>query len=358
MYADRLVSHRSSNKRQWTLLGKTTVTISILALLLSRINLSSCAEAIREALGYWLFFAFLASSLGLIVSTFKWNRLLQALKIFTPIKTLLELYTIGVFVSSFLPGVIGGDVVRCHMAGRRVGGRLKVAATIVAERITGVVALIVMGLLALAWDSARFATPPTLALVGAMLAALVVGLALALSRQLATRLMYRARHLRIRRAVYPLYQLHRMLHRFRRRPLIIALCYSFSFYLAGGLTFLLVCKAFGAPITFIEATSVRVFTYLLTVLPISVGGLGLTQAGDVYLLGLVGIDATYAFAISITRQLFNYGYVLIGGILFIRWRSRSRSVGGDMDANAGEIQSKNIASSAEGTAEPWKRALR
>ena len=47
---------------------------------------------------------------------------------------LLKLYTIGYFASSFLPGVVGGDVVRWHLAGLEAGGRVRVAATIVAER--------------------------------------------------------------------------------------------------------------------------------------------------------------------------------------------------------------------------------
>jgi uncharacterized membrane protein YbhN (UPF0104 family) len=110
------------------------------------------------------------------------------------------------------------------------------------------------------------------------------------------------------------------------KTLLIALCYSFIFYLGGGVTFLLVCKAFAIHITLTEAISVRVFTYLLTLIPISIGGLGLTQAGDVYLLGILGVDATHAFGISIVRQLINYGYVLIGGILFVRSRDRQLSV--------------------------------
>ena len=47
-------------------------------------------------------------------------------------------------MSAFLPGVVGGDVVRSHLAGKEAGTQLRVAATILAERITDLFILMVM----------------------------------------------------------------------------------------------------------------------------------------------------------------------------------------------------------------------
>jgi uncharacterized protein (TIRG00374 family) len=270
------------------------------------------------------------NALLLFTSAFKWGRLLRALGIFIPLNLLLKLYTIGFFIGLFLPGVVGGDVVRCYLVGQDGGRRLKVVATIVAERITGVASLVLMCLLALVWDSARLATLPTVVLLGGISSALVGGIVLSLNRRLASGLMYRTRRHRIRFAMRPLYQLYRTLYDFPRKPLLAALGYSFIFYLEAGLTLFLICKAFGVHISFVEATSVQMLICLLTLIPISLGGLGLTQAGDVYLLGILGVDVAHALGISFVRLLMNYGCGMIGGILFIQWQ-RCQDISEDVD---------------------------
>jgi uncharacterized protein (TIRG00374 family) len=128
----------------------------------------------------------------------------------------------------------------------------------------------------------------------------------------------------------PLYQLYRTLYDFPRKPLLAALGYSFIFYLGAGLTLYLICKSLGVHISFVEATSVQVLICLLTLIPISLGGLGLTQAGDVYLLGILGVDVAHALGISFVRLLMNYGCGMIGGILFIRSRRR-QDISDDVD---------------------------
>ena len=87
-------------------------TISILIVLVLRIDLRRSAEAMRDSVGVWLAVAFVTSALMLIVSSHKWGRLLRSVGVRTKKTELLQLYTIGFFASSFLPGSVGGDVLR------------------------------------------------------------------------------------------------------------------------------------------------------------------------------------------------------------------------------------------------------
>ena len=319
-----------SERRQasrWLVLAKAAVTVAILVLVLARVDLAEWLGAMKGAVNGWLLAALLASSLALLTSTLKWDGLLRTLGIIAPRWSLLKLYTIGFFVSSFLPGVVGGDVVRCYMAAGP-GRRLQVAATILLERLTGVVTLVLMCLFVVAWDAQRLATAPTLTLIATMSLLLLGGLALSLNRRLATGLAFRTRRTVVSRIIRPLYKLHRTLRSFPRGPLLFAAAYSLAFYLAGGLVLFLVSRAFGVDVTLFEATAVRVLICLLTLIPISLGGLGLTQAGDIYLFGLMGVGAETALGISLMRQLIRYAYVLIGGVLFIRWQGHAVLPGG------------------------------
>ncbi len=309
---------------------KAVTTASLLVFLLARIDLSLFVSAIRQSVSSWLLLAFVATSLLLIVSTQKWDRLLAALGVRESWWTLLNIYTIGFFASSFLPGVVGGDAARWQITSQRTGQGVKVAATILVERTTGVAALVIMCAFAVLLGTPEFATLPVLLLVTGVATGLACGLAVALHRRLATAIAFRTRRSSARVIVRPLFELQRTLRRFPRKPLWAALLYSVAFYLSGGLTFYLICLAFSADVTFAQAVSVQVLISLLTLLPISIGGLGLTQAGDVYLLGILGVIAPRALGISFIRQAIAYSYVVAGGFLFVSWRSRcsSEEIGG------------------------------
>jgi uncharacterized membrane protein YbhN (UPF0104 family) len=303
---------------RWIQLAKLLVTLGILAYLLTRVHLGELAEAFRHALGPWLALALAANSLLLITSTWKWQRLLAAVGIEPGFVALFRFYTIGFFFSSFLPGTVGGDVVRWHAASPTRQSRLKIAATIFVERITGVVALVMLCLLFVAWEP-RLATTPTLALIAAIGAALGAALWLGWSPRL-TAMLERLARGRSGRLLGPVHRLHQALNDVPMKACFAGVGYSLPFYAAAGLLFFLIGRAFGADIGLLEATAVQILICLLTLIPISLGGLGLAQAGDVYLLGLLGVDAPTALGMSLLRQGLAYAYAALGALFFVRWR--------------------------------------
>jgi len=312
------------SRSTWIFLSRAAVTTTALGLLLGRMDLSRCGTAIQQSRGGWLLAALAWHSLGLVVSTVKWERLLESLGIETNRWALFKLYSIGFFASTFLPGMVGGDVLRWHLAGRHLQERSRVAASILVERVTGFMGLVLLCLFAILRDPERLARPPVLVLLATMLGALLAVVALILSRRLAAlaaRLTRRRRLLRV--TVRPLFRVHRILRKFPRRPVGTALGYSLLFYAICAVTLFLVCRAFGVAVGVMEALSIQVLVSLLTTLPISLAGLGLAQAGDVYLFGLLGVDSARAFSISIVRQLINFAYRLLGGIFFVRWRGQT-----------------------------------
>ena len=84
----------------------------------------------------------------------------------------------------------------------------------------------------------------------------------------------------------------------------------------------MICEAFAASVSVVEALAEQLYISLLTMVPISLGGLGLAQAGDIYLFDALSVGAATAFGISIARKLIAYGYALIGAVFFLSWRRR------------------------------------
>ncbi|MGH7549838.1 MAG: lysylphosphatidylglycerol synthase transmembrane domain-containing protein [Gemmatimonadota bacterium] len=315
---------KRSARDRWILAARTFVTLALLGSLLWVIDLSASIQAARQVRVPWFVLAICASALGVLVSVLKWERLVRDLRLGVSRLALVRLYLVGLFASSLLPGMVGGDVVRWQGMARRSGRSIDSAATIVAERAIGVMALVLCAAAAVAIDS-RLATPPVLLLVAGMALAVTAGLSLALNRRLATSAMLRLRHTVLRRVLLPLYRLHKALRRFRRGPLVATFGFGVLFYFTTSLTFFLVLRSFGVELGYGHAFAIQVLTNLLTLLPISIGGLGLLQAGDVYLLSLFGVDAHTAFALSIARQMIHYGWGFVGGsLLFEPGRRRGR----------------------------------
>jgi hypothetical protein len=304
----------------WQTIGKAVVTVTMLALVLSRTDVQILWAGIVDALGWWFAAGFAVSALLLLTSTLKWQGLLRASGILVSGPRLFAVYTIGFFVSALLPGMIAGDVVRCRMAGRGWNERLTVAATILLERFTGVVTLVVMAVVVLVGYGPELATMPIVVLVAAMAGLALVAVTTVVKDRFTAGLAYRTRRAGVRGLTRALYRLHRTLRRFPGKPLLAAVGYSVVFYLIGGLAFFFICAAFGVRVTYVEATSVQVLTCLLAVIPISIGGLGLAQVADVYLLGILGVDPTSALGVSLLRQVVNYGYALVGATLFVAWQ--------------------------------------
>jgi uncharacterized protein (TIRG00374 family) len=318
---DTPVASRSAARRWLIRALKVAVTVGLLGFLFSRLDLRHCARILAEAEPLWLVSAFLAAFLMLLTSSLKWNRLLRVVGIELPRRSVLEIYTIGFFASRFLPGQVGGDVVRWQLMGNHPGSRFDVAATIIVERATGLVALLLLCLFIVLIGEPRFATTPVVVLVTGMTGASALALAAALNRRLVTGLKYRLRRSHFAAPARLAYRLHATLRAFSPAALAVALVYSFLFYASGALTLLLSCVALGGSLGFGEALAVQSLVSLLIMLPITLGGLGLAQVGDVYLLEILGTAPERGLMISLVRQLISYGYVIIGGLLFIRWRN-------------------------------------
>lgn len=316
--ATRWKLRESAGDRAWTFPAKLLVTVALLAFLFWRIDATSFLRAIEASFGWWLLAALLASFLLIVISILKWHRLLRALGVESSRLALLKLYMMGNFGGIFLPGVVGGDVVRWQLTARRFGcSSAKVAASIVAERASGAAALVLLAVPAVLWN-ARLGTAPVILFIVLMGGSLVGLIVLGTNRRLAALFARRGRRLPIWGLIRAGIDFLAALRQFSTPVLLVALGYGALFYLTNGLVLLMLCRALELNLGYADALSAQILTNLLGLLPISLGGLGLVQAGHVYFLGFFGVGAANAFAISIVKQCIYYGYGLVGGSFLLR----------------------------------------
>ena len=87
---------------------------------------------------------------AVVLSAVRWQRVLAGLDLRARIRTLLSHHLACLFVSSFLPSTVGGDVLRVTRLSAANGERPATFASVVLERLTGWIVLPVITILGLA----------------------------------------------------------------------------------------------------------------------------------------------------------------------------------------------------------------
>ncbi len=107
----------------------------------------------------------------------------------------------------------------------------------------------------------------------------------------------------------------------RRRPLLLA--FSVVGWGIEGLTLYLTASALGAPLSLVGALMVALVASLLTIVPFTPAGLGVTEAGMVLVLTRLGLDTNTAGAVALLNRVINYwSIVVFGAILYIFSRKK------------------------------------
>lgn len=127
-------------------IGKFALAGGIVYLLL-RNDFGKFADCVRNASALWLALGALALFMQIAACAWRWQVLLKSQGVELPFRESLSLYLQGVFFSLAIPGgAVGGDLVKAGMVARRAkkGRKLDGALSVVADRLTGMVALFLL----------------------------------------------------------------------------------------------------------------------------------------------------------------------------------------------------------------------
>ncbi|MCS7168319.1 MAG: lysylphosphatidylglycerol synthase transmembrane domain-containing protein [Gemmatales bacterium] len=137
----------SSRGRSWRWCLRLGVTVVLLGLLLrgGRTN-----EVVQRLVGVaWvpLILACGLYAVAQVLSSYRWQWLAQSLGLRVNVGRLVQLYFVGMFFNLFLPTSMGGDVVRSWLLTRlQVGTTFgRAFASVISERLNGLVALLLLG---------------------------------------------------------------------------------------------------------------------------------------------------------------------------------------------------------------------
>lgn len=303
---------------------KALISLSLLSLLLWRTDLEGFLKTLRSTKISLFLACLLLYMLAQVLSSYRWQRLLEAEEIHIPLPHLVLLYFEGMFFNLFLPTLVGGDVVRgysLYKYSRRGGESF---ASILVERLSGLAALMAIALLALALGYPYLQEP----LVAYLILAVAVGLALGIlglaNRRLKEILLSTLGKAGLHRFQEKAGWLYESIQRYRghRRALGQALILSFILQTSGIFIFYLISKALRLSIPLPYFFLFVPLIHVISMIPISLSGLGVREGITVFLFAKAGVGSASALGLSLTWFLMVVLASLPGGVIFLTEKPR------------------------------------
>jgi uncharacterized membrane protein YbhN (UPF0104 family) len=285
------------------------VTIGILSWLAWRTDWHRVGHAFQNLrLELWLA-AFSLCVLMQVISGWRWQLLARPLGFHGRVRDYTSYYFIGMYFNLLLPTSVGGDVVRAWFLDHRKGRRLAALVSVLVDRASGLLVLLLVACTAVIVCPISLETWVIVSVWGMTACA---GLALVLLPVVVRKL---GRWNRFRRLVEgaQYYLQH-------PRLLLVTAGLSLGVQAANVVMVCLLGWAINAQVPAIYYWVFVPMICLLTLLPISLNGMGIREGGTVLLLAPVGVEESIALCLAILWFSILTATSLCGGaVYFLGW---------------------------------------
>ena len=307
---------------KFSITKKTLVKILLSGSLLSYILYKAQIETISQIIaGAHLKYYILSVALYIAaqpVRTLRWGMLLQKKEVTVSQSKLLFLCFIGTFFSSFLPTIVGGDMVRGYYVFRETNSHEVSFASIIVERLCGLVVVVVIGFGAsIYFLSIQGLTPLIIASFSGCFATFLV-LLLVFNQTLVTRLVQPLKPMQRWGMIHRMREIYQatLSYRSHLKTIIWCLVLSFLYELVIIYIHYLLSLALAWSIPFnVFILAVPVIT-IVSMFPFSFGGLGVREAATVVFFSQYAISTANAVSISLMSYSIALVAGAIGGILY------------------------------------------
>lgn len=297
---------RLTNKQIAFLLIKIAVSGTLLVFIFKKTGLEQVLKQF-QSMNLWLFgMSSLLYILIVFVSAHRWALLLDKPY---PFKKIFSLYMVGSFFNNLLPGAVGGDAVKAYYLYKdtRKGGSS--IGSVFMDRYIGLCALLSLGLIS---SLAAFPELKTIGMhlaIPALFCLFIVG----------SLLFFR---LRIGKRFSAVSDFYDYFHRSIRNKTMLVKAFGLSLIVQILSFFMiyLIARGIDQKLTFMALFVFVPIISIVTMLPISISGLGVRESAFVLLFGLTGVPAEASMSISFLWFLSIVMASLIGLVEYLRIR--------------------------------------
>jgi uncharacterized membrane protein YbhN (UPF0104 family) len=294
------------------------VSVGLLSWLAWRTDWARIGDALGHLRYEWWLLAVAVYFGAQLVSARRWQMLAKPMGFHAPFRRFAGLYFIGMYFNLFLPTSVGGDVVRAWSLDDNSQRRMSAFLSVFADRLNGLLVLLMVACVGVLVCPVPL--PPWVP-IGIWCVALCTAVGVA-TVSVGSGILARSESLRRVADAVRHYWLH-------PRVLVVTACLSVIVQLANVLLVWLIGRALGLDVPFTYCAVFVPLVTLLTMLPLSLNGMGIREGGTVLFLSAAGVDEGAALCLSVLWFFAMTTVSLCGGVAYFFGGISRR----DVDAN-------------------------
>lgn len=294
-------------------------TFLLFAFILSKVDLHKVMAHLHTIPFYLLFLIFAWNTLCQLIGVYRWDVILRSHEIRLSFPHLCVVTLKSMFFNMILPTAMGGDVIRGYALYKNPEKRREGVASVLVDRMVGLTAMVGIALFSVLWGSRYLEETPFTFYILAFAVLYFFVLAL-----LATSFLKK-----ITQKVFSIVKLKTLSEKVMslldalysylsfRRTMGYALFLSFVLQVGVIFTYFFVAKVMDVHMSLFHLFLFMPVVWIISMLPVSLGGLGLREGAFIFLFSKVGIpkEACLSMSFVATGAMMLLG--LVGGLCML-----------------------------------------
>jgi glycosyltransferase 2 family protein len=285
---------------------KLLFTLLLLLLVFRSVDLSKISSDLRSFNARSLILLLAVCWVGQFFCSERWRLFAASLQMRGSYRSFVQMYFVGMFFNIGLPSLVGGDVVKAYILSRKNGKPLHLGlATVLQDRAAGLISLFVYGTLAILLHPISWAGFPLWIVYSCFWVALAGFVWLVVrGEKIYSRLLVPESRTLLQKLLSIIAEFHQALgiSQIRKKDILRIVLYSF---INSGLilwAFQQVTHSAGHGVGIIPFSALFPIVTVATMLPITLGGLGVREWFYVEALSMVGIPRGSGLVISLATS--------------------------------------------------------
>jgi hypothetical protein len=280
---------------------RPAVSVGILGWLLLRTDWEQARSSVTDIRPIWFVAALLLHTIAQVVSSLRWQMLARPLGFDEPLRRYVGFYFLGMYFNLLLPTTVGGDVARAWYLNGGSGRKTAAFLSVLIERGSGLLVLVALAVIAAGVSPVPLPSWVRLTIAAVSLSAVVGLIAMAVLARLVRRSSRAAPSSRWLAKFWRLAaDFARAESLFRRLPRLIVATTFLSLLVQSASVAIVwfAGLAMGQDISLIYLAVAVPLVTLLTMLPVSLNGMGIREAGMSLFLAPAGVPAGIAVSLA------------------------------------------------------------
>lgn len=238
---------------------------------------------------------------GMIISAYKWRILVQFKGFKVSLLKCFQLYLAGAFINNFMPSFIGGDTYKAYQIGKEEKKYVSAAASVVVDRITGLVGAMILSVVFAALNWRVVAEHKILLIILAIvfLILFAMGIIGASARFSFWQKLFQFMPKKILEVIKDFAE-YKKDEKTLLKSLLLAIIYNF---VGLALVNYILFWGLGIHVRILDYLTVIFFISIVSSLPVSVNNIGIKEWAYVTFFGFFGVNAAAVIAVALLSRI-------------------------------------------------------